>query len=103
MQMILGGVVLGEKREEDQHHHKILQSFSLLLSFFSCLHFYFNKSFIYDLTFKDASALRDMWVRDPLGKRTIILHIGPERKKNGYTLNFLVSATNIDPLIEDSW
>ena len=53
-----GGV--GEQREEDQHHHKILQSFSLLLPFFSCLHFYFNKTFIYDLTFKDASALRDM-------------------------------------------
>lgn len=27
---------------------------------FSCLHLYFSKTFIYELTFKDASALRDM-------------------------------------------
>ena len=33
-----------------------------------------------DLTFKDDSALREMWVREPFGKRTIILHIGPAMK-----------------------
>ena len=65
--------------------------------FFSCLHFYFNKTFC-DLTFKEASALSNICVRDPLGNRTIILHIGPKRK-NGYTLNFLFSPDNIAQLI----
>lgn len=38
-----------------------------------------------------------MCVRDPLGNRTIILHIGPERKK--MELNLPVSPDIIDQLI----